>query len=248
MLTSHVVSGLVDNHASIADVPAGTGDTAPVRLLPLNVLERPLAAGDVLVARDDERRVVAVVLVEILEGAVCCNGVRMSCELEVESMLILTSLGVEEVDDRHEGCVEHGEDDPELPADVLDTDGGDFDNDKVGKPARCQQMGIILNMEAAILPVGRCRHGRTLRPHGNGIDLSGIQPRNTQHAQAKGNVVKEEEDNRRLGCFDAAIRRAAVPEKNSDDEKGKTLPGSREQHQASAAPSLDQRDGEAGED
>jgi hypothetical protein len=40
-------------------------------------------------------------------------------------------LGIEQVDERYEGAVEHGPDDVELPVEGVDADWGDFDHDEV---------------------------------------------------------------------------------------------------------------------
>lgn len=46
----------------------------------------------------------------------------------------LTCFWVKEVDDGQEYCIEDSPDDPKLPPKILDSDGGNLHNDKVGDP------------------------------------------------------------------------------------------------------------------
>lgn len=60
-----------------SDVCRGDRTGAPhnfqFRLLLLNKAFRPLARNDVFVASDNERRAEVVVLIDVFEGAICCN-------------------------------------------------------------------------------------------------------------------------------------------------------------------------------
>lgn len=73
----------------------------------LNVLHRSLGAGDALVSEDQVLGVLAIHAVDIFQRAV-------------------GGFGVEEIDDGHEGAVENGPYDIELPLKALDSGRGDF--------------------------------------------------------------------------------------------------------------------------
>lgn len=110
---------------------------------------RRLADGDRLsVAVDEEGRILAIVRIEVIEGAV-------------------GSLGVGQVEDRHEHGVGGGPDDVELPAQRLDADGRHLYDDEVGNPVR------------------HGRHGRALGPHRQRVDLGAVQSGDAEHAEAK---------------------------------------------------------------
>lgn len=96
--------------------------------------------GRVAVLVEDQRRVVAVEGVEVLEGAV-------------------GGLGVEEPDDRQEQRVSDDPDNIKPPAQLLDADGRDLDDDEVGDPVRHR------------------RDGRALGAHRQRVDLRRVQPR-----------------------------------------------------------------------
>lgn len=79
--------------------------------------------------------------------------------------------------------------------------------------------------------------------HGQRIDLSRVEPRHTQHAEAKGDVVQEEESNHSLAKFFAIRRYRREAQKNADNQERDELTSSRQQHESSTAQSLDKRDG-----
>lgn len=100
------------------------GSRANLLVLAVNEFLRTSGPDGFWVLGDDERGLAAVVVVQVFEGTV-------------------GGLGVEEVDDGEEDGVCDGEDDPEFPAEVLDSAGGDFDNDKVGEPVRENVVSIL---------------------------------------------------------------------------------------------------------
>jgi hypothetical protein len=73
----------------------------------LNVLHRSLGAGDGLVPEDQQLGVLSIHAVDIFQRSV-------------------GGLGVEEIDDRHEGAVEDRPNDIELPFKALDSGRSDF--------------------------------------------------------------------------------------------------------------------------
>lgn len=85
------------------------------KLVLLNVLEWPDAARGIGVLVHEDVVVLAEVAVEIFEGAV-------------------GGLWIEEIHNRDEAEIQHCPNDVELPAQGLDTGGGDFDNHEVEDP------------------------------------------------------------------------------------------------------------------
>lgn len=95
----------------------------------------------------------------------------------------LTSLGIEKVQDRQKRCVRDGPDNIEPPAQILDTDGRDLNDNEIGDP------------------IGHGRGGGALGAHRQRVDLSRVQPGDAEHAQAEADVVQEEEDDGGLRHF-----------------------------------------------
>ena len=132
---------------------------------------------------------------------------------------------VEEVGNGDEGEVEHRPDDVELPVNALDADGRDFHHHEVDNPIR------------------RCAQRRTFGSHRERVDLGGIKPRNTLKADAKENVIKEEEGHR-AGRYLLLVRVTVllvVSEQDGDNHITEELTGRCVHDHFTTAPSLDTR-------
>lgn len=80
----------------------------------VDILQGSLATDGVLVTSDNQRRIIAVIIINVLESSVRFASVSEGSHRS--SGCRLTSLGVEKIDDRHEKGVEDCENNPELPA------------------------------------------------------------------------------------------------------------------------------------
>lgn len=61
-----------------------------------------------------------------------------------------TCLRIEEVNNWQEGSVSCGPDEPEFPTQVLNSNGGNFDNDEVRDPAHPRSEAILIEIERGI--------------------------------------------------------------------------------------------------
>ena len=105
-------------------------------------------------------------------------------------------FGVEKVDNGDEGGVENCPDDVEFPLQALNANWRDFDNCEIFVSACISVVLIeVLASQTHVIkgPV-RCRADSSpLCPHGERVDLGGVQPRDTLKSNAKEDVVSEKE-------------------------------------------------------
>lgn len=98
------------------------------------------------------------------------------------------------------------------------------------------------------IPVGASGQRSSLGTHGQRVDFRGVQPWHTQHTDAKGNIVEEEEGDRSHGVLVAVARDRVHAQQNANEQESEELTKGGEQHQRSTAPSLNQWNGGEGKD
>ena len=120
--------------------PQITGSLLDITVVREDEARRPADRNGLGIAADEEWRVLAVVSVEVLEGAV-------------------GGLGVEQVEDRHGHGVDHSPDDVELPAQRLEANRRHFDDDEVGQPVRHSRHGRALGPHRQRVDLGWVQPG-----------------------------------------------------------------------------------------
>lgn len=134
-------------------------------------------------------------------------------------------LGVEEVDDGNEGGVHAGEEEVSSPANLVDHDGSDHDDEEVEHP------------------VGAGRHGVGLSTSADGVDLGGIEPGEGKPGGTKEGDVGEKTDGGAAGLHGVVGDQAG-----KDDDHGKHLANATDQEQTTATDSLNDKPGDGSED
>lgn len=92
------------------------------------------------------------------------------------------------------------------------------------------------------LPVRHSSNSSTFRPHRQAVDLRGIQPRNTQHAQSERNVVEEEPDDAGVSrlLLAAVAGFGGVVQEDGHHEEAEELAGGGDEHHHAAAAAFDE--------
>lgn len=103
----------------------------------INVLLWAFLGDSIWVSGNDERRVRPVVCVHVLEGSVGCTGTISQLIWSISIIAYLSQdrkIWIEKLQNREEDRIGYGPNDPELPADILNSDGSDFHNGEIRDP------------------------------------------------------------------------------------------------------------------
>ncbi|KAJ8113151.1 hypothetical protein OPT61_g4648 [Boeremia exigua] len=135
------------------------------------------------------------------------------------------SLRVQEVDDGEEDGIEDGEEQVGVGSDAVDEDGRNHDNEKVPEP------------------VGDGRSSVGLRAGLDGVDLSGVQPRQRQPGSTEERDVCEQTDGSALGSRSSVGEQAA-----EGQDHGQALSNGTDEEELAATDALNEEPGGGGED
>lgn len=134
-------------------------------------------------------------------------------------------LGVEEVDDGNERAVHAGEEEVSSPADLVNHDRGNHDDEEVEHP------------------VGAGRDGVGLSTGADGVDLGGIEPGEGKPSGTEEGDVGEETDS-----GTASSHGVAGDQAGEDEDHGKHLANGTDQEQTTATDALNDEPGDGSKD
>lgn len=134
-----------------------------------------------------------------------------------------TYLWVEEIENGEEATVYHGKEQISSPADSVNHDWGDHDNEEVEEP------------------VGTCRNSVCLRACLDGTDLGRVEPRKRKPSSSKRGDVSKETDGSSLGRVGISRNQAC-----KSQDHGKHLAGRSPEEKLPASNSLNDEPGHGG--